>query len=49
MNIQYYLIEAIDTVLAQDFPEEAFINAVNSQVCLLAKVNPEELLGFCPE
>ncbi len=49
MNIQYYLVEAIEIVLAQDFPDEAFINAVNFQACLLAKVNPEELLGFCQE
>ncbi len=49
MNIQHYLVEAIEVVLAQELPEEAFINAVNSHACLLAKVNPEELLGFCQE
>ena len=47
MNIQNHLLEAIDAVLAQDIADEAFTEAVNAQVCLMARVNPDEVTAFC--
>ena len=47
MNIQSQLIEAIDTVLAQDISDEAFTEAVQAQVYLMARINSDEATTFC--
>ena len=47
MNIQSQLIYAIDTVLDRDIPDEAFTEAVQAQVCLMARVNSDEVTPFC--
>ena len=47
MNIQSQLIDAIDTVLAQDISEEAFTEAVQAQIYVMARVNSDEATAFC--
>ena len=47
--MQTYLIDAIDVVLArdiwdmQDVSEDAFVDAVKDQACLMARVPPDEM------
>ena len=43
MRFEDCLIEAIDVVLAQEIPDEAFAAAVQTQACLMAGINPEEI------
>ena len=42
MDYQSYFLDAIETVLAWDLPEELFADAVQSQVCLMACLDPED-------
>jgi hypothetical protein len=42
MPYQNYFLDAIDTVLSWDLPEEAWSAAVKAQACLMARVLPEE-------
>lgn len=42
MYFQYYLLDAIDLVLARELPDEVFADAVTDQASLMARVNPEE-------
>ena len=45
MPYQNYLLDAVDAVLALDIPdEEDFSNAVQAQACLMAGINPDEML-----
>ena len=43
MDYQNYLLDAIEVVLAWDIPDDGFIQAVKSQACLMAGINPEEI------
>ena len=43
MNIENYILDAIEIVSAWDLPEEDFADAVNDQARLKATVNPDEL------
>lgn len=44
MQFQNYLIDAVNDVLDWDISDEAFIEAVNAQACLMARVNPDEMM-----
>lgn len=44
MDFQNCLLDAVDTVLAWDLPEEDFSDAVNAQACLMANIDPDEML-----
>ena len=49
MNFQNYLLDAAETVLTWDLPEEElsddqFAEAVKAQACLMAGINPDDLL-----
>lgn len=46
MQFQNYLIDAVNDVLDWDIPEEDFIEAVNAQACLMARVNLDEMTLF---
>lgn len=45
MEYQSCLINAIETVLAWDIPDEAFSAAVKAQACLMGGIEPEEIRG----
>jgi hypothetical protein len=49
MNFQNYLLDAAETVLTWDLPEEDFADAVKSQACLMAGINPDDLLWHYSE
>lgn len=49
MSYQNYLLDAIDQILAWDISEEAFAGAVKDQACLMARINLDEITGFCPD
>lgn len=42
MNHQSICLDAIETVLAWDLPDEAFADALNTQASLMARLNPED-------
>ncbi len=44
INFQNCLLDAVDAVLAWDVPESDFADAVKTQACLLAGINPDEIL-----
>ena len=44
MNIENYILEAIETVSAWGLPEEDFADAVNDQARLMAGDNHDEFL-----
>ena len=44
MQFQNHLIDAVNDVLDWDIPDEAFIEAVHVQACLMARVNPDEMM-----
>ena len=46
MQFHNFLIDAVNDVLDWDISEEAFTEAVNAQACLIAKVNPDEMMEF---
>ncbi len=43
MNIENYILDAIEIVGAWDIPDEDFVNAVNDQTMLMAGVNPDDI------
>ena len=43
MNIENYIIDALEIVSTWDLPEEDFADAVNDQARLMAGVNPDEI------
>lgn len=43
-TFQDYLSAAVDAVLTWDISESDFAQAVQSQACLLAGINPDDLL-----
>ncbi len=43
MDIQNYLPDAIDVVLAWNLPDEALTEAIRAQASLMARGNPEEI------
>ena len=43
MNIENYILDAIELVSAWDLPDEDLADAVNDQAMLMAGVNPDEL------
>lgn len=47
MNQQSLYLDAIETVLAWDLPDEAFSDAVYEQFRLMAGILPEE--AYCPD
>jgi hypothetical protein len=47
MNQQSLYLDAIETVLAWDLPDEVFADAVQSQAGLMAGIPPEET--YCPD
>lgn len=49
MHFQNYLIDAVNDVLDWDIPDEAFIEAVHVQACLMARVNPDEMMRISPD
>ena len=40
------ILNAIDAVLEQDISDQAFADAVNAQVCLLAQLSSDDVLAF---
>ena len=42
MNQQSHFLDAIETVLAWDLPDEVFAEALNAQASLMAGFNPED-------
>lgn len=49
MQFQNYLIDAVNDVLDWDIPDEALTEAVNAQACLMARVNPDEMMRLSPD
>jgi len=43
-DFQNCLTDAVEAVLIWDIPEENFQCAVHAQACLLAGINPDEML-----
>ena len=43
MNIENYILDAIEIVSAWDLPEEELADAVNDQARLMAGANPDDL------
>jgi len=43
MNIENYILDAVEMVSTWDIPDEDFADAVNDQAMLMAGVNPDEL------
>ena len=44
MNLENYIIDALEIVSSWDLPEEDFAEAVNDQARLMAGDNPDEFL-----
>jgi hypothetical protein len=44
MNLQDYIIDALEIVGARDIPEEDLADAVNDQAMLMAGIDPDEFL-----
>ena len=43
MNLQDYIIDALEIVSAWDLPEEAMAAAINDQVRLMVGIDPEDI------
>lgn len=43
-QFQNYLSDAVDAVLTWDIPDSDFAEAVKAQACLMAGINPDDLL-----
>ena len=43
MNIENYILDAVQTVSDWDIPDEDFADAVNDQAMLMAGVNPDDI------
>ena len=46
MNFQSYLSDAIDAVVDWDIPEDTLGQVVLSHACLLAGLDPDEVIGY---
>jgi hypothetical protein len=44
MNIENYILDALEIVSARDLPDEDFADAVNDQAKLMAGIDPDEFL-----
>lgn len=42
MDMQNFLMDAVEQILAWDVPEDSFTNAVNAQASFMAHVDPDE-------
>ena len=49
MNIENYILDAIEMVSAWDLPEEDLADAVNDQAMLMAGVNPDDIPERLPD
>jgi hypothetical protein len=49
MNIENYILDALEIVSAQIIPDEDFVQAVIDRARLAAMVNPDELWEDQPE
>jgi hypothetical protein len=43
MNIENYILDALEIVGTWDLPEEDFADAVNDQAMLMAGINPDDI------
>lgn len=46
---QSCLLEALETVLAWELPDEAIPEAVGNQFRLMTGIDPEDVLEHCPD
>lgn len=46
-KFQSYLLDAVNAVLTWDIPESDFAQAVQSQACMMAGINPDEIMWGC--
>lgn len=45
MQVSNFVLTAVNTVLDLDMPDEAYPEAFNAQVCLMAGLEPEQTRG----
>jgi len=45
MQLNNFVLDAVNAVLDWDLPDAAYPEAVNSQVCLMAGIEPEQFGG----
>lgn len=45
MQLNNFVLDAVNAVLDWDLPDEAYQEAVNSQACLMAGIEPEQSGG----
>ena len=46
MNFQQLLLDATESVLTWEIPEEDYAEAIKNQACLMAGINTEEFYCF---
>jgi hypothetical protein len=46
MQVSDFVLDALDTVLSWDLPDDVCSDAVATQACLLAGVEPEDMWGY---
>ena len=46
MQLNNFVLDAVNAVLDWDLPDEAYPDAVNSRVCLMAGIEPEQFGGY---
>ena len=44
MNFINFLLDATDAVLTWDIPDEGLASAIKNQACLMAGIDPEEIM-----
>jgi hypothetical protein len=49
MNIENYILDAIELVSAWDLPDEDLADAANDQAMLMAGVNPDDIPERLPD
>jgi hypothetical protein len=49
MNIENYILDALEIVGTWDLPEEDFADAVNDRAMLMAGVNPDDIRDRHPD
>ena len=49
MNIENYILDAIELVSAWDLPEDKLADTVNDQAMLMAGVNPDDIRKYPQE
>jgi len=49
MNIENYILDALEIVSSWDVPDEDFADAVNDQAMLMAGVNPDDIRERRPD